>query len=146
MTRKSKKEINPRKVLLDLCRDFEIPAIVIQEKSLTRVQLTTQTKVVNTAIRFDDDNSGLQHYTPLAKVKEENRGTFAEMAIRNPPREVTPLLNQKGIAGIQGAKSHLPKTKTELEAVFLDVFGRIANYTDSDLPSIIAQLKEKKAG
>jgi hypothetical protein len=146
MTKKPRKAFNPRKVLHSLCRDFEIPTIDVPQSNLTRVKLTTQTSIVNTAIRFDDDLGGLQHYTPLARVDEEDRGAFAEMAIRNPPREITPVLNAEGIAGIQGAKSYLPRTEPELEALFLDVFGRIANYTDKDLPSIIAELRGRKAG
>lgn len=143
MSRRGRSGADPRGVLHDLCKDFEIPAVDIPKRNLTRVRLRTQTHVVNTAIRFDSDQKGFQHYTPLAKVGQKDRGAFAEVAVRNPPREITPVLNSEGVAGIQGAKSNLPRTKTGLEGTFLDVFGRVANYVDRDLPNIIAELKKR---
>jgi hypothetical protein len=138
-----RKGADPRGVLHNLCRDFEIPATDIPQQNLTRVRLRTQTQVVNTAVRFDNDLNGFQHYTPLARVRPEDRGAFAESAIRNPPREITPVLNSEGLAGIQGAKSNLPRTKTGIEGTFLDVFGRISNYVDRDFPNVITELKKR---
>ena len=134
---------DPRVVLHNLCRDFEIPARDVPQGKLTRIRLRTRTREVNTAIRFDDDLTAIQHYTPLAQVRPKERGAYAKLAMRNPPREVTPVLNAEGLAGIQGAKSNLPRSRAGLEATYLDVFGRISRYVDDHLPEIIRKLEKR---
>lgn len=138
------KETDPRYVLHSLCSDMEIRSADIPDKDLTQVELVTRTKIVKPAIRFDPDNNGFQHFTLLmGGVSEEDYGIVAPEAIRDPPREVTPVLRD-GVFGIQGAKSPLPKERVELESVFLDAFGRITTYVDNDLPKIQRAVEKVK--
>lgn len=122
-------------------RNLEIQHNELPDKNLHRIRYPTETKIVDTAIRFD--NNTMTHSTLVSKVPTKTLPNYTYLASQMPSRGMTIVTQpDKGYVGVQGTEI-LPPTKVAFEGMILDTLSSTANFVDNVHPIIAKQVLRK---
>lgn len=131
-------KISPLTTLLtEFCSNFDFPYKQDNNNRIV-IGLFTATDVLHIVFCVNEQDFSFEYSAILAELDVEAQKYFAEQAVRNPVRGITPILIGDK-AGITGSFSRLPSNKQEIQSAFIDAIARVASYFDHDFPQLRGQ-------
>ncbi len=132
-------EYDPNEELKKFADGFEeILHTYIPELELHRLRFPTKTKIVDQAIRFDDNS--MTFATAVDKISQDLLKEYTYLASQLPILGATIVTEpNKSFVGIEG-KQPLPPTLIGFQSIVVDTLNRTSHFVDNVHPLIMNQL------